>query len=80
MSMAQSELKQLKELHERMQAAVDDMEKIRGEASAVSDELSARRRDVLIQLESLRERGSNTARTLRGAPARPSRSSMIEPS
>ena len=55
-SMAQSELRQLKELHARMQATVDDVEKMRDEASAVSDELCARRRDVLIQLESLRER------------------------
>jgi hypothetical protein len=39
-----------------MQAAVDDVEKIRDEASAVSDELSARRRDVLMQLETLRRR------------------------
>jgi hypothetical protein len=54
--MAQSELTQLKELHQRMQATVDDLERIRDEACAVSDELSARRRDVLIQLESLRER------------------------
>jgi DNA repair ATPase RecN len=56
--MAQSELSQLKELHERMQATLDDVAKIRDEACAVSDELSARRRDVLIQLESLRERAS----------------------
>jgi dsDNA-specific endonuclease/ATPase MutS2 len=56
--MAQSELTQLKELHERMQATVDDIGRIRDEASAVSDELSARRRDVLIQLESLRERAA----------------------
>ncbi len=54
--MAQSELRQLKELHQRMQATVDDVEKIRDEASAVSDELSARRRDVLMQLETLRRR------------------------
>jgi DNA repair ATPase RecN len=54
--MAQSELRQLKELHQRMQATVDDIEKIRDEASAVSDELSARRRDVLMQLETLRQR------------------------
>jgi DNA repair ATPase RecN len=54
--MAQSELSQLKELHERMQATLDDIAKIRDEACAVSDELSARRRDVLIQLKSLRER------------------------
>jgi phage FluMu protein gp41 len=52
----QSELRQLKELHQRMQAAVDDVERIRDEASAVSDELSARRRDVLMQLETLRQR------------------------
>jgi hypothetical protein len=39
-----------------MQAAVDDVEYIRVEASAVSDELSARRRDVLMQLETLRQR------------------------
>lgn len=59
--MAESELTQLKELHERMQAAVDHVEKIRDDACAVSDELSARRRDVLIQLESLRERASHTS-------------------
>lgn len=57
--MARSELKQLKELHERMQATVDHVEKIRDDACAVSDELSARRRDVLIQLESLRERAGH---------------------
>jgi DNA repair ATPase RecN len=57
-SMAQSELSQLKELHERMQATLDDIAKIRDEACAVSDELSARRRDVLIQLKSLRERAA----------------------
>lgn len=57
--MAQSELSQLKELHERMQATVDHVEKIRDDACAVSDELSARRRDVLIQLESLRERAGS---------------------
>jgi hypothetical protein len=56
--MAQSELSQLKELHERMQATLDDLDKIRDEACAVSDELSARRQDVLIQLESLRERAA----------------------
>ena len=55
-SMANSELRQLKELHQRMQATVDDVEKIRDEACAVSDELSARRRDVLMQLETLRQR------------------------
>ena len=55
-SMASSELRQLKELHQRMQATVDDIEKIRDEACAVSDELSARRRDVLMQLETLRQR------------------------
>ena len=55
-SMATSELRKLKELHERMQATVDEVEKIRDEASAVSDELSARRRDVLMQLETLRQR------------------------
>jgi hypothetical protein len=54
--MANSELRQLKELHQRMQATVGDVEKIRDEACAVSDELSARRRDVLMQLESLRQR------------------------
>jgi hypothetical protein len=54
--MAQSELRQLKELHARMQATVDDLARIHDEACAVSDELSARRRDVLIQLESLRDR------------------------
>lgn len=54
--MAKSELRQLKELHQRMQATVDDVEKIRDEACAVSDELSARRRDVLMQLETLRQR------------------------
>ena len=54
--MAQSELRQLKELHARMKATVDGLAKIRDEACAVSDELSARRQDVLIQLESLRER------------------------
>ena len=56
--MAQSELSQLKELHERMKATLDDIAKIRDEACAVSDELSARRRDVLIQLKSLRERAA----------------------
>lgn len=55
-NMANSELRQLKELHQRMQATVDDVEKIRDEACAVSDELSARRRDVLMQLETLRQR------------------------
>ena len=55
-SMGQSELHQLKELHQRMQATVDEVEKIRDEASAVSDELCARRRDVLMQLENLRQR------------------------
>jgi hypothetical protein len=59
--MAESELTQLKQLHERMQAAVDHVEKIRDDACAVSDELSARRRDVLIQLESLRERASHVS-------------------
>ena len=65
--MAQSELSQLKKLHERMQATVDDLEKIRDEACAVSDELSARRRDVLIQLESLRERAESHS-TVADAP------------
>jgi hypothetical protein len=59
--MAESELTHLKQLHERMQATVDHVEKIRDDACAVSDELSARRRDVLIQLESLRERASHAS-------------------
>jgi hypothetical protein len=69
--MAQSELTQLKELHERMQATVDHVEKIRDEACAVSDELSARRRDVLIQLESLRERASHATGIDAPAPVPP---------
>lgn len=67
--MAESELTQLKELHERMQATVDHVERIRDEACAVSDELSARRRDVLIQLESLRERASHVSGIEAPAPA-----------
>ena len=68
--MANSELRQLKELHQRMQATVDDVEKIRDEACAVSDELSARRRDVLMQLESLRQRIDYTG-GLEGPPKPP---------
>lgn len=72
MSMAQSELRQLKELHERMQATVDYVEKIRDEASAVSDELCARRREVLIQLESLRARvGPDHMKVLERSPRPP---------
>ena len=67
--MAESELIQLKELHQRMQATVDHVERIRDEACAVSDELSARRRDVLIQLESLRERASHVGGVDAPAPA-----------
>jgi len=67
--MAESELTQLKELHERMQATVDHVEKIRDDACAVSEELSARRRDVLIQLESLRERASHVGGIEAPAPS-----------
>jgi hypothetical protein len=59
--MSESDLNQLKELHDRMQAALAEVEKLRNDASAVSDELSARSRDVRMQLESLRERAARHA-------------------
>ncbi len=41
-----------------MQAALAEVEKLRDDACAVSDELTARSRDVRMQLESLRERAA----------------------
>jgi hypothetical protein len=75
--MAQSELTQLKELHERIQATVDHVEKIRDDACAVSEELSARRRDVLMQLESLRERAGGSHTSGADAPAKPPEPSVV---
>ncbi|HUF93016.1 MAG TPA: hypothetical protein VMR23_11605 [Candidatus Limnocylindria bacterium] len=56
--MSESDLQQLKELHDRMQAALAEVEKLRDDACAVSEELTARSRDVRMQLESLRERAA----------------------